>query len=82
MTYADNVAWADIAETARGVSPLIAAVEFIDQYRGKGIPEGSRSITLRARLQPTTQTLTSEEAAAIANQIRASEREKHGASER
>jgi phenylalanyl-tRNA synthetase beta chain len=82
MTYADNVAWADIAAAARGVSPLIAAIEFIDQYRGKGIPDGSRSITLRARLQPTSQTLTSEEAAAIAAEIRAAEREKHGAIER
>jgi len=82
MTYADTVAWADIARTARAVSPLIAAIEFIDQYRGKGIPEGSRSITLRARLQPTAQTLTTEEAAAIANEIRKVEREKFGATER
>jgi phenylalanyl-tRNA synthetase beta chain len=82
MTYADSVAWADIAATARAVSPLIAAILFIDQYRGKGIPDGSRSITLRARLQPTSQTLTSEEAVAIANQIREAERQKLGASER
>jgi phenylalanyl-tRNA synthetase beta chain len=82
MTYADAVAWADIYRAARGVSPLIADIEFIDQYRGKGIPDGSRSITLRARLQPTTQTLTSDEAAAIANEIRRVEREKFGATER
>ena len=82
LTYADDVAWADIADAARGVSPLIAAIEFIDQYRGKGIPEGSRSITLRARLQPTARTLTSEEAVAIANDIRKVAREKLGASER
>jgi len=82
MTYADSVAWADIAATAHGVSPLIAAIVFIDQYRGKGIPEGSRSITLRARLQPTSQTLTSEEAVAVANQIREAERQQHGATER
>lgn len=82
MTYADTIAWADIASAARGVSPLVAAIEFIDQYRGKGIPEGSRSITLRAKLQPTTQTLTSEEAVAVANEIRKVEREKFAASER
>jgi phenylalanyl-tRNA synthetase beta chain len=82
MTYPDAVAWADIETTARGVSPLISAIEFIDQYRGKGIPDGSRSITLRARLQPTAQTLTTEEAAAIANEIRRAEREKFGAAER
>ena len=82
MTYGDHVSWAQIADAARGVSPLVAAIEFIDQYRGKGIPDGSRSITLRARLQPTTQTLTSEEAVAVANEIRKVEREKFGASER
>lgn len=82
LTYADAVAWADIAAAARAVSPVIAAIELIDQYRGKGIPEGSRSITLRARLQPTTQTLTSEEAAAIANDIRRVAKDKFGATER
>lgn len=82
LTYADAVAWADIAAAARAVSPVIAAIEFIDQYRGKGIPEGSRSITLRARLQPTAQTLTSEEAAAIANDIRRVAKDKFGATER
>ncbi len=79
MTYADAVAWTDIAESARLVSPVISAVEFVDQYRGKGIPEGSRSITLRARMQPTEQTLTSEEATAIANDIRKVLAEKLGA---
>jgi len=82
LTYADAIAWSDIAGAARGVSPVVAAIEFIDQYRGKGIPEGSRSITLRARLQPTAQTLTSEEAAAIANDIRKVAKEKFGATER
>lgn len=82
MTYGDDVAWADIAGAARGVSPLVAAIEFIDQYRGKGIPEGSRSITLRAKLQPTSHTLTSEEAVAVANEIRRVETDTFGASER
>jgi phenylalanyl-tRNA synthetase beta chain len=82
LTYPDAIAWAEIAGAARGVSPLIAAIEFVDQYRGKGIPDGHRSITLRARLQPTTQTLTSEEAVAVANAIRVIAREQLGAIER
>lgn len=82
LTYADHVTWSEIASAAAGVSPLIAGVSFIDQYRGKGIPDGHRSITLRARLQPTSKTLTTEEAAAIADDIRAVERSKFGASER
>lgn len=82
LMYADAVTWSSIADVARGVSPLIAAIEFVDQYRGKGIPDGHRSITLRARLQPTTQTLTSEEAVTVANAIREAERAQLGATER
>lgn len=82
LTYPDAVTWAAIADAARGVSPLIAAIEFVDQYRGKGIPDGHRSMTLRARLQPTSQTLTSEEAVAVANAIREIERRQLGAIER
>lgn len=82
LTYPDEITWAQIAEAARGVDEVIAAIEFIDQYRGKGIPDGHRSITLRARLQPTSQTLTSEAAAAVANTIRTVQRERLGAIER
>ncbi|MBP8272970.1 MAG: phenylalanine--tRNA ligase subunit beta, partial [Acidobacteria bacterium] len=82
LTYPDAVTWAAIAAAAQGVHPLIAAITFVDQYRGKNIPEGHRSVTLRARLQPVDQTLTSEEALAVANAIRQVEREQLGAIER
>jgi phenylalanyl-tRNA synthetase beta chain len=82
LTYPDAVTWDASAVAARGVSPLIAAIEFVDQYRGKGIADGHRSITLRARLQPTDYTLTSDEAVEVANQIRAIERRQFGATER
>ncbi len=72
----DAVTWETIAEASRTVDPLIAAVTFVDQYRGKGIPDGYRSVTLRAHLQPADQTLTSEEAVAIANKIREMARER------
>lgn len=82
LTYPDAVSWAAIAAAAQSVHPLIAAITFVDQYRGKNIPEGHRSVTLRARLQPVDQTLTSEEAVAVANAIRQVEREQLGAIER
>jgi len=82
LTYPDAVTWSAVADAAHSVSPLIAAIEFVDQYRGKGIPDGHRSITLRARLQPTSQTLTSEEAAAVATAIREIARQQLGAIER
>lgn len=82
MVYPDAVTWADIARVAGAVDPLVAGIGFVDQYRGKGIPDGHRSITLRARLQPVDRTLTSEEAVAVANAIRAAERRECGAIER
>jgi phenylalanyl-tRNA synthetase beta chain len=80
--YPDTVPWASITTMVQGVDPLIASIEFVDQYRGTGIPEGYRSITLRAHLQPVSQTLTSDEASAVANAIRATVRERCGALDR
>ncbi|MEO7193190.1 MAG: phenylalanine--tRNA ligase subunit beta [Vicinamibacterales bacterium] len=87
LTYADTVSWTDIgaiaARAAATAAPDVdATIEFIDQYRGANIPEGHRSITLRARLQPRSHTLTSEAATAIATAIREAERTHAGASER
>jgi phenylalanyl-tRNA synthetase beta chain len=87
LTYADTVSWSDIetvaARAARdAASNVTTTIEFIDQYRGSHVPDGHRSITLRARLQPHTQTLTSEAATAIASAIREAERTQLGAVER
>jgi phenylalanyl-tRNA synthetase beta chain len=79
LTYPDAVTWAEIVDATWRVSPHVAGIAFVDQYRGKGIPDGHRSITLRARLQPTERTLTSEEATAVANKIREVAQKKLGA---
>ena len=87
LSYADSVAWESIAAVAAraakaAAGDVEATIAFVDQYRGPGISEGHRSITLRARLQPRAATLTSEAATAIADAIRQAERADLGAIER
>lgn len=57
--------WASIAALARGADPLIEAVEFIDEYVGKGIPAGAKSITLRLTLRADDRSVSSAEAASV-----------------
>lgn len=58
---------AGVAAAAEGVR----AVAFVDDYRGKGIPDGRKSITLRLRVGVAGRTLRSEEINAIGNAVRA-----------
>jgi phenylalanyl-tRNA synthetase beta chain len=70
MVYANSVRWETIARTVAGVNPLIAEVHFLDEYRGKDIPQGHRALSLRARLQHESRTLAMEEAATVGQAIR------------
>jgi len=70
MVYADTVRWEAIARQVAAVNPLIAEVQFLDEYRGKEIPKGSRALSLRARLQHESRTLAMEEATAVGQAIR------------
>ncbi len=50
-----------LLRTARGVDKkLIADVELFDVYRGKGVPEGKKSLAITVVLQPVEATLTDE----------------------
>lgn len=42
--------------------PLVRAVDLIDQYRGEGLPAGSKSLAFRIVMQHTERTLTDAEA--------------------
>jgi phenylalanyl-tRNA synthetase beta chain len=70
LVYCDSVTWQAIARSAAHASPLISDVQFIDEYRGTGIPPSHRSVTLRARLQPTARSLTSDEATVVTAAIK------------
>jgi phenylalanyl-tRNA synthetase beta chain len=47
-----------VARALRTASDLVWSVRLFDVYRGTGIPEGSRSLAYRVRLQAADRTLT------------------------
>ena len=63
-----QVQWKDVAQTIQGVkSELLHGAAFVDEYRGKQVPEGKKSMTVRLTIGAKDKTLNSaeiEEAAA------------------
>ncbi len=58
----DAVASAQVAAVAREAGgPLLVGVEIFDRFRGKGVPEGTRSLGYRFRFRSQERTLTDEE---------------------
>ncbi|MCL2357235.1 MAG: phenylalanine--tRNA ligase subunit beta [Defluviitaleaceae bacterium] len=63
-----SVKWAEIsAEILSERGEILLDVAFIDEYRGKQIPAGKKSVTLRLTLGSTEKTLTSNEIENFAN---------------
>jgi phenylalanyl-tRNA synthetase beta chain len=48
---------------------LVTAVQLFDEYAGKGIPEGKKSLGIAVTIQPRNQTLTDEELETISDKI-------------
>lgn len=48
---------------------LIADVAVFDEYRGTGLPEGTKSLAVAVTLQPTKATLTDDEIEAVARAV-------------
>jgi phenylalanyl-tRNA synthetase beta chain len=59
-----------LAAIRGAVPPLVRAVEVFDQYRGKGVEPGKKSLALRIVMQDTDRTLTDSEVEAIVASIR------------
>lgn len=60
----------DIVKAAQGAErKLIAGVDVFDIYEGPGIAEGTKSIAVAVRLQPTDRTLTDAEIEAVSAKI-------------
>lgn len=74
--------WESIAAGAASAGEEIRDVVFVDDYRGKGVPEGRKSITLRLRIGVPGRTLRSEEINAIGDRARAALRQRLGAGDR
>ena len=64
LLFDSSVKWEEIAAVTRGKdSPdnLLRNVSFVDEYRGKQVPEGKKSVTLRLVIGSRKKTLTSDE---------------------
>lgn len=67
MLFEDGVKWDDIRKTVlSGHDKLLHGAAFVDEYRGKQIPQGMKSVTLRLAIGSMEKTLTSEEIEACA----------------
>jgi phenylalanyl-tRNA synthetase beta chain len=74
----EKTVWTEIVKAA-GKDPLLASLNLADAYRGKGIPSGQKSLTIRAVYQAPDRTLTDKEVESTHQQILAKIAQKTGA---
>ena len=82
MLFDSNTAWADIYDAIMGpkkAAALLKDASFSDEYRGKQIPEGKKSVTIRLTIGSDEKTLTSQEIENTANQVMKKLEKKMGA---
>jgi phenylalanyl-tRNA synthetase beta chain len=71
FTVAENQPAGPLVEAVRGRVPgFVREVQVFDQYRGKGIESGQKSLALRIVMQDTARTLTDSEVEAVMTSIR------------
>jgi phenylalanyl-tRNA synthetase beta chain len=71
FTIAEEVPVGRLLGALRGRLPaFVRAVEVFDQYRGKGVEPGKKSLALRIVMQDTDRTLTDSEVEAVVSSIR------------
>jgi phenylalanyl-tRNA synthetase beta chain len=79
----EALASADVEKSVRAVAgPLLESVEPFDLYRGKGIPEGTRSVAYRLRFRAADRTLTDADADSAVKRILSTLKEEHGVERR
>ena len=71
VLVAEDLPVGHLLEAVRGAVPaLVREVEVFDQYRGKGVEPGKKSLALRIVMQDTDRTLTDSEVEGIVTSIR------------
>jgi phenylalanyl-tRNA synthetase beta chain len=71
VLVAEDLPAGEILEAIRGTTPAcVREVEIFDQYRGKGVAFGQKSLALRVVMQDTARTLTDAEVEEIMGSIR------------
>lgn len=82
MLFDSNAVWKDTYEAIMGekkASALLKDASFVDEYRGKQIPNGKKSVTIRLTIGSDEKTLTSQEIESAANQVMKKLKKKMGA---
>lgn len=65
-----SVQWKDVLQTVGGIkSELLHGASFVDEYRGKQVPTGKKSLTLRLSIGSKEKTLTSSEIEEVASNV-------------
>ncbi|MCI6678337.1 MAG: phenylalanine--tRNA ligase subunit beta [Oscillibacter sp.] len=65
-----SVQWKDVLQTVGGIkSDLLHGASFVDEYRGKQVPAGKKSLTLRLSIGSKEKTLTSSEIEEVASNV-------------
>ena len=65
-----SVQWKDVLQTVHGIkSELLHGASFVDEYRGKQVPAGKKSLTLRLTIGSKEKTLTSAEIESVASGV-------------
>ncbi|MGZ5041704.1 MAG: phenylalanine--tRNA ligase subunit beta [Usitatibacter sp.] len=83
LIVAEGVAAGDMLEAARaGLPAFVREVEVFDQYRGKGVEPGQKSLALRIVMQDTDRTLTDSDVEGVVASIREQLNQKFQAKQR
>jgi phenylalanyl-tRNA synthetase beta chain len=62
LVVQEEVPWMDLESAARRKAPAeLEELQFVDIFRGKGIPEGKKSVTLSLSFRDADGTLTHEQ---------------------
>ena len=68
LLFDSEIKWADMLQTLRGFkSELFHGAAFVDEYKGKQIPAGKKSVTIRLTIGSKEKTLTSAEIEEVAS---------------
>jgi len=72
LLFDSNVTWEEmykLLESECKKNPLLKGATYIDEYRGKQIPSGKKSVTIRLIIGSTEKTLTSQEIEEVASRV-------------
>ena len=68
---ADSVSWAEVESAIAGLAiKEIVSVRVFDVYKGKGIPEGVRSVSFRVTYRGSDRTLSDQDLAPLHDSVR------------